>query len=142
MRGLHRPSTVLPGASVSEVARRWQVCSQQVFTWRREARAGHLVLPAEAVTNGETSFLPIVTEMRPEGHNNEGVGAPAAADGVVEASIGSLPAAWIVDSNVNRPDAERCDSSFPVAEGNDDDGGDHMAGADGVRFAQGGEADR
>ncbi len=81
--------TLLPGASVSEVARRWQVCSQQVFTWRREARAGHLALPVEAVTNGETSFVPMVTETRPEGHNNGGIGAPAAADGVVEASIGS-----------------------------------------------------
>jgi hypothetical protein len=46
-------------------------------------------LPAEAVTNGEPSFVPIVTQTRPEGHNNGGVGAPAAADGVVEASIGS-----------------------------------------------------
>ena len=27
--------TLLPGARVSEVARRWQVCSQQVFGWRR-----------------------------------------------------------------------------------------------------------
>lgn len=79
--------TLLPGASVSEVARRRQVCSQQVFTWRREARAGHLALPAEAVTNGEPSFVPIVTETRPEEHNNGGVGAPAAADGVVGSCI-------------------------------------------------------
>ena len=32
--------TLEPGAVVAEVARRWQVCSQQVFTWRREMRAG------------------------------------------------------------------------------------------------------
>src|SRR5271165_5629499 len=30
--------TLVPGARVSEVARRWQVCSQQVFGWRRTAR--------------------------------------------------------------------------------------------------------
>ena len=30
--------TLVPGARVSEVARRWQVCSQQVFGWRRAAR--------------------------------------------------------------------------------------------------------
>ncbi len=55
--------TLEPGASVSEVARRWQVCSQQVFTWRREARAGHLVLPAEAMSATPVSnFVPIVTE--------------------------------------------------------------------------------
>lgn len=81
--------TLVPGASISEVARRWQVCSQQVFTWRREARAGHLALPSEAVTSRETSFVPIVTETKPEAHNNEGVGASSAAGGVVKASVGS-----------------------------------------------------
>ena len=30
--------SLMPGARVSDVARRWQVCSQQVFSWRREAR--------------------------------------------------------------------------------------------------------
>ena len=29
-----------PGAVVAEVARRRQVCPQQVFTWRREMRVG------------------------------------------------------------------------------------------------------
>jgi transposase-like protein len=29
--------TLMPGACVSEVARRWQICSQQVFGWRRAA---------------------------------------------------------------------------------------------------------
>ena len=29
-----------PGATVTEVARRWQVCPQQVWGWRREAREG------------------------------------------------------------------------------------------------------
>jgi transposase len=33
------------------VARRWQVCSQQVFTWRREMRH-----------NAPPSFVPIVAE--------------------------------------------------------------------------------
>jgi len=37
--------TLVRGSPVSEVARRWQVCPQQVFTWRREARDGHLALP-------------------------------------------------------------------------------------------------
>ena len=32
--------TLEPGAVVAEVARRWQLSSQQVFTWRREMRAG------------------------------------------------------------------------------------------------------
>ena len=32
--------TLAPGAVVAEVARRWQVCPQQVFGWRRERRLG------------------------------------------------------------------------------------------------------
>ena len=55
--------TLAPGISVSEVARRWQVCPQQVFAWRREARAGFLTLPAEARDLVQTSFVPIVSEM-------------------------------------------------------------------------------
>ncbi len=43
-----------PGAVVAEVARRWQVCNQQVFTWRRELR--------QAVVSG---FVPIVAEPPP-----------------------------------------------------------------------------
>lgn len=43
--------TLEPGVVVAEVARRWQVCPQQVFTWRREMRAA----PA-------LSFVPIVAE--------------------------------------------------------------------------------
>ena len=29
---------VAPGAVVADVARRWQVCPQQIFGWRRERR--------------------------------------------------------------------------------------------------------
>jgi transposase len=32
--------TLSPGAVVADVARRWQVCPQQVFAWRREMRPG------------------------------------------------------------------------------------------------------
>jgi|SRR6185312_5278678 len=55
--------TLAPGSSVSEVARRWQVCPQQVFTWRREARPGFLALPAEGTDLVQASFVPIVPEM-------------------------------------------------------------------------------
>jgi transposase len=43
--------TLEPGAVVAEVARRRQVCPQQVFTWRREMRAG---------AAGRLDFVPIV----------------------------------------------------------------------------------
>jgi transposase len=45
--------TLEPGAVVAEVARRWQLSSQQVFTWRREMRAGATV---------PLSFVPIVAD--------------------------------------------------------------------------------
>ena len=46
-----------PGAVVSAVARRWQIAPQQLFTWRREARAASL-----GARRGEAAFVPIVAE--------------------------------------------------------------------------------
>jgi transposase len=37
--------TLAPGARVSDVARCWQLSSQQVFTWRREARIDQVTKP-------------------------------------------------------------------------------------------------
>jgi transposase len=55
--------TLAPGGSVSAVARRWQVCPQQVFTWRGKARAGLLTLLLEGTDLVQASFVPIVPEM-------------------------------------------------------------------------------
>src|SRR5689334_11713914 len=52
--------TLAPGASVSALARRWQVSAQQVFGWRREARGGLLAL---STAGTEASFVPIVPEV-------------------------------------------------------------------------------
>ncbi len=53
--------TLEPGAVVSEVARRWQVCAQQVFGWRRGMRRG-------AVTpTAPLAFVPIVPAAPPSG---------------------------------------------------------------------------
>jgi len=46
-----------PGAVISAVARRWQIAPQQLFTWRREARAASL-----AAGRGEVAFVPILAE--------------------------------------------------------------------------------
>ncbi len=55
--------TLRAGVTVTEVARRRQICPQQVWLWRREAREGRLALPAEAVgAGGLASFVPIVAE--------------------------------------------------------------------------------
>jgi transposase len=50
--------TLMPGASVSKVARRWQLCPQQVFGWRREAR----VEQAPSAVRCAPAFVPIVRE--------------------------------------------------------------------------------
>ncbi len=46
-----------PGAVVSAVARRWQIAPQQLFTWRREARAASL-----EARRGEAAFVPVMAE--------------------------------------------------------------------------------
>ena len=55
--------TLAPGARVADVARRWQL-SQQVFTWRRQARNDRPTMappPAPSVAS-VPSFVPIITE--------------------------------------------------------------------------------
>jgi transposase len=57
--------TLVPGARVSEVARRWQICSRQVFGWRRAARRDLRTTPATTTTPASAGFVPIVTEAVP-----------------------------------------------------------------------------
>lgn len=54
--------SLVPGARVADVARRWQLCSQQVFTWRREARDTMAKKPAVSLAAG---FVPIVSQDAP-----------------------------------------------------------------------------
>lgn len=53
--------TLIPGARVSEVARRWQICSQQVFGWRRAMRQEVSNVAGEPTTPAPPSFVPIVS---------------------------------------------------------------------------------
>jgi transposase len=56
--------TLAPGARVSEVARRWQVCSQQVFGWRRAARrAVKAVATTTKAQSPASDFVPIITDV-------------------------------------------------------------------------------
>jgi transposase len=55
--------TLVPGARVSAVARRWQLSSQQVFGWRRAARLA--MATATAGSPVKTGFVPIITEAGP-----------------------------------------------------------------------------
>ena len=55
--------TLQSGATVTEVARRWHVCPQQVWGWRREAREGLLALPDEVSgVAARADFVPIVRQ--------------------------------------------------------------------------------
>src|SRR5271154_5696615 len=51
-----------PGARVAEVARRWQLCPQQVFGWRREARHDGSVACAGVPGPAKVNFVPIISE--------------------------------------------------------------------------------
>ena len=57
--------TLVPGARVSAVARRWQICSQQVFGWRRAMRQDMASVPRERPTPETPGFVPIVSEALP-----------------------------------------------------------------------------
>jgi transposase len=54
--------TLVAGARVSEVARRWQICPQQVFGWRRQARMDVVDARSELKREVSPAFVPIVTE--------------------------------------------------------------------------------
>ncbi len=54
--------SLIPGARVSDVARRWQICSQQVFSWRREARGTVMTTPCLAADPSMPGFVPIMAE--------------------------------------------------------------------------------
>ena len=47
------------GAVASDVARRHEITSQHLFAWRKAARRGQLVLPADAVP----MFVPVMTAL-------------------------------------------------------------------------------
>jgi transposase len=55
--------SLVPGARVSEVARRWQVCSQQVFGWRRAACRNMTTVAARSTETATAAFVPITTDV-------------------------------------------------------------------------------
>ena len=57
--------TLEPGARVADVARRWQLCPQQVFGWRREARHDGSVACARPASPAKVDFVPIIAEAPP-----------------------------------------------------------------------------
>jgi transposase len=57
--------TLEPGARVAEVARRWQLCPQQIFGWRREARQEPKASAEEPPSPPLQNFVPIFTGQHP-----------------------------------------------------------------------------
>src|ERR1051325_6388081 len=57
--------TLEPGARVAEVARRWQLCSQQVFGWRRAARRDVPTRSTKTMGSVSPGFVPIVSDPAP-----------------------------------------------------------------------------
>ena len=87
----------VPGAVVSEVARRHDMSPQHLFAWRKAARAGLLTLPADEAL----MFVPVVTKMRDGGvsaaaANGSGAITIEIAGAVVRAEPGVDPD-WLRD---------------------------------------------
>jgi transposase len=55
--------SLVPGARVSEIARRWQVCSQQVFGRRRAACRNLTTVAARSTETAAPDFVPIMTDV-------------------------------------------------------------------------------
>jgi transposase len=55
--------TLVPGARLSEVARRWQVCPQQIYHWRRTACQDVQTEAAQTTGSAPPDFVPIVSEV-------------------------------------------------------------------------------
>ena len=55
----------MPGARLSEVARRWQLCPQQIYGWRRAACRDVQAPPAGTTGSVALGFVPIVSDVIP-----------------------------------------------------------------------------
>jgi transposase len=87
----------VPGAVVSQVARRHDISPQHLFAWRKAARAGLLSLPADEAP----PFVPVVTQPRQHSATAAVVGDPCdiaieIGCAVVRAARGVDPA-WLRD---------------------------------------------
>jgi transposase len=73
--------TLRPGATVSEVARRWQLCPQQLFGWRRQAlRDGGARRAAASTDDPSPRFVPLVMDTAP-------VASPVAPEGAAAPAV-------------------------------------------------------
>jgi transposase len=55
--------TLVAGARLSEVARRWQVCPQQIYGWRRAVGQDVKAEAPQTTGSAPLGFVPIVSEV-------------------------------------------------------------------------------
>jgi transposase len=60
------------------VARRWQICPQQLFGWRRQARReGGTHRAVAAADNRHAAFVPLIMDAQPSPSSASATAAPA-----------------------------------------------------------------
>ena len=73
--------SLVPGAKVADVARRYGVTRWQIYDWRRKLRAGELAVPEEVMS--EPAFATLVLETAlPEAPQSQRSSRAAAADAI------------------------------------------------------------
>ncbi|MDX2484220.1 MAG: transposase [Pseudodonghicola sp.] len=91
--------TLVPGATVNDVARRYDLRANHLSSWRRMARDGNLVLPAP---EAQTDFAPLVVfDVEPSPPAPEPEPAPLVIE-IMAGSVtlrldGAMPARRIAD---------------------------------------------
>jgi transposase len=91
--------TLVPGATVNDVARRYDLRANHLSSWRRMARDGNLVLPAP---EAQTGFAPLVVlDVEPSPPAPEPEPAPLVIE-IMAGSVtlrldGAMPARRIAD---------------------------------------------
>jgi transposase len=83
-----------PGVIVSEVARRYDLMPQHLFSWRKAARAGRLALAADAAP----MFVPVVMAARkPAAAKPSGRSITIETAGIVVRAECGVDVGWLAD---------------------------------------------
>ena len=79
----------MAGASVSQVARRYDVNANLVFTWLRDGRfaSAEVVAAAEEASPGFSGFLPVEVIDRPRGEDLAAAPDPRPGPGTIEIDV-------------------------------------------------------
>ena len=81
--------TLIPGAKVTDVARRNGVAASVVFTWRRQARTVAKVGPCFAPVQIALAVEPSAEEAKPLSKDDRRLHVPAARNGLIEIDLGN-----------------------------------------------------